>query len=212
MGVRATLTISIMVNGKLWGLISCHHRTAFSPNIKRLNLVEIFGNILGGIIQAREESENERRSSELLARLDLVMEMLLMHEKSSDLMSLIQKKIHLLQSIFSSDGFLVYTNNAIIAHNFPFPENEIKQLIDCLKPLVQDKIFHTDNLVSVNSNLPEVILEMCAGLIVMKLDTQPSSYWIWRRNEKNADHFLGRESKSKSDFKSTGSYFTKKII
>ncbi|MBL0263473.1 MAG: HD domain-containing protein [Leptospiraceae bacterium] len=184
MGVRATLTISIMVNGKLWGLISCHHRTAFSPNIKRLNLVEIFGNILGGIIQAREESENEKRSSELLARLDLVMEMLLMHEKSSDLMSLIQKKIHLLQSIFSSDGFLVYTNNAIIAHNFPFPENEIKQLIDCLKPLVQDKIFHTDNLVSVNSNLPEVILEMCAGLIVMKLDTQPSSYWIWRRNEK----------------------------
>ena len=84
MGVRATLTISIMVNSKLWGLISCHHRTAFSPNIKRLNLVEIFGNILGGIIQAREESENERRSSELLARLDLVMEMLLMHEKSSD--------------------------------------------------------------------------------------------------------------------------------
>ncbi len=44
MGVRATLTISIIVNGNLWGLISCHHRTAFSPSIKRLNLIEIFGN------------------------------------------------------------------------------------------------------------------------------------------------------------------------
>ena len=28
MGVQSTLTISLMVDGRLWGLISCHHRTA----------------------------------------------------------------------------------------------------------------------------------------------------------------------------------------
>lgn len=184
MGVKATLTISIMVNGKLWGLISCHHRTAFSPSIKKLNYIEVFGNILGGIIQMREESEIERRNSELLARLDLVMEMILLPEKSADLINLIQKKIHLLYSIFSSDGFLFYSNNTFIAHNFPFSENEMGILVDRLEPLVKDKYFYTDNLSSVISDLPEVILELCAGLMVLKLDTKPSSLWIWRRIEK----------------------------
>jgi putative nucleotidyltransferase with HDIG domain len=191
MGVKATLTISIMVNNKLWGLISCHHRTPFTPIIKRLNLVEIFGNILGGIIQMREESETEKRNSELLARLDVVIEMLLLEDKSPDLLDLIKRKIYLFQSIFHSDGFLVYVNNSIIAHNFPFSETQIIQLINQLEPLVQDKIFYTDNLASIFDNLPEIILKMCAGLMVLKLDTQPISYWIWRRAEKTQTIYWG---------------------
>jgi diguanylate cyclase (GGDEF)-like protein/PAS domain S-box-containing protein len=34
MGVRATLTLSILVDGRLWGLVACHHRTPISLPIR----------------------------------------------------------------------------------------------------------------------------------------------------------------------------------
>lgn len=184
MSVRATLTISIISEGRLWGLISCHHREPFFPNLKRQNLAQIFGSILGGIIQMREEAEREKKSSGLLSRLDLVMEMLLFQNSGNDLVSLIRNKIVLLQSIFSSDGFLVYTNNSFIAHNFPLSEKNIINLIQALDGYLSEKFFYTDSLVSVAPDLPEIVLKLCAGLMVIKLDTSPSSYWIWRRVEK----------------------------
>jgi putative nucleotidyltransferase with HDIG domain len=184
MGVQATLTISILVKDKLWGLISCHHRTPFQPSLKRLNIVEIFGNLLGGIIQEREQSEKERRNSELLARLDIQMEMVLMQDKGMDLHDVIKGKINLFQTLIPSDGFFVFLNNTIIALNFPFSEGEISQLIHSLDPLLVNNCYHTDNLSSVIEGLPEMMYKMCAGIMVLKLDTHPTSYWIWRRAEK----------------------------
>ena len=35
MGVRATLVASLMVGGKLWGLLSCHH---YDPQIHTLRI------------------------------------------------------------------------------------------------------------------------------------------------------------------------------
>lgn len=184
MGVRATLTVSIMVEGKLWGLISCHHREIFFPDIKKQNIAQIFGSILGGIIQMREEGEREKKSSGLLSRLDLVMEMLLFQNTGSELLTLIRSKIVLLQSIFSSDGFMVFINGSIIAHNFPLSESQILELIEKLDPFLTEKIFYTDSLTETFPNLPEIVLKLCAGLMVVKLDSKPRSYWIWRRVEK----------------------------
>ena len=43
MGVGASLSISIVIEGKLWGLFACHHYSARCPGLERRSLSELFG-------------------------------------------------------------------------------------------------------------------------------------------------------------------------
>ena len=57
MGVAATMTVSVIVNGRLWGLIACHHaRPKRIPRHLRA-ICELFGHMFSFQIDAREQAE-----------------------------------------------------------------------------------------------------------------------------------------------------------
>lgn len=59
MGTRATLTISLMRDGELWGLIACHHG-AKSPLFHEARLAcELIGKSVSSLLEARERSDEE---------------------------------------------------------------------------------------------------------------------------------------------------------
>lgn len=198
MGVVGTLTVSIIVNQALWGLISCHHRKPYSPDLKRVSLAGAFGSILGGMIQMREESELERLSGRLLSRLDTVMDSVMSQNKNQDVMDLIEDRGSLFQSILPSDGFLVCTPDRLVSRNFSLDRTEMTQLLQSLEPHMRGPIFHTDNLASILPRFDERVLRECAGLMVLKLNTQPESHWLWRRNEKTQTITWGGDPNQKA--------------
>jgi diguanylate cyclase (GGDEF)-like protein len=72
MGVQASLTLSIVVNGKLWGLIACHHLSSRSLSIEdRLafeemaRLVSLHLTNLLGLIEQRSHADMRQRLSRL---------------------------------------------------------------------------------------------------------------------------------------------------
>lgn len=184
MGVAATLTVSIIVDDSLWGLVSCHHRKPYAPDMKRVGLAEVFGNIFGGMIQMREESERERVSGGMLSRLDTVMDIVMSQDKNQDVMDLIAERSFLFQSIFPSDGFLVRTDSRIVRHNFDIDDDSLADLRAGLASLMHGSIFHTDHLAEVLPNLSPKTLRDCAGLMALELNTNPPGLWLWRRSEK----------------------------
>ena len=54
MGVGATLVVSLMVGGKLWGLVSCHHYAPRYLHFEMRAVCELLGEILGTRIAALE--------------------------------------------------------------------------------------------------------------------------------------------------------------
>ncbi len=70
MGVKASLSLSLVVNGKLWGLVACHHMTHLALNIHdRLALEEMarlvslhLRNLLGLVDQRRQSNLRENLS------------------------------------------------------------------------------------------------------------------------------------------------------
>lgn len=54
MGVRASLSISIVLHGALWGLIDCHHEMPRRPSFERLSLAELFALMLAMCTESRE--------------------------------------------------------------------------------------------------------------------------------------------------------------
>lgn len=45
MGTAASMSISLIVDGQLWGLIACHHRTAFRPTLASRTVCELLGRL-----------------------------------------------------------------------------------------------------------------------------------------------------------------------
>ena len=69
MGVRATLTISIVTGGRLWGLIACHHYRPRHLDYGMRAVCELLGHMLAWQIGARLEKESlqeELRANGLL--------------------------------------------------------------------------------------------------------------------------------------------------
>ena len=55
-GVKATLTISLLRGGWLWGLIACHHMAARQVSYERRTTPELFAQILSLLIETRERA------------------------------------------------------------------------------------------------------------------------------------------------------------
>jgi light-regulated signal transduction histidine kinase (bacteriophytochrome)/CheY-like chemotaxis protein len=60
MGVAASLSLAIVVEGALWGLIACHHRSPRAPSPKDRAAAELFGQMLSLLVS--RELEREQRA------------------------------------------------------------------------------------------------------------------------------------------------------
>ncbi len=68
MGVRASLSVSIIVDGKLWGLFACHHYSPRRLTFERRSVTELFSQMFSMRLESRERQETvefERRARDI---------------------------------------------------------------------------------------------------------------------------------------------------
>ena len=68
MGVRASMSISLIVEGELWGLIACHHYSPRCPSFERRSVAELFSQMFAMHIETRERKrvvDYERRARDI---------------------------------------------------------------------------------------------------------------------------------------------------
>ena len=72
MGVAASMSVSILRNGRLWGLFACHHTEPRHISLERRTAAELFGQMFSWILESREReivAAQEARSREIHTRL-----------------------------------------------------------------------------------------------------------------------------------------------
>ena len=72
MGVRATLTLSVIHDGALWGLVTCHHRTPRWVPPSVLDACDLLSEMLSvqlGLVEGIEQAATKARVHEVLGRL-----------------------------------------------------------------------------------------------------------------------------------------------
>jgi len=106
MGVRATMSLSIMSDGKLWGLIACHHyqpRTASQLVINALRQVcELITEVVALRIEALTQYESTHNKLVIEHFLDRITQSLLLDESIE---SVLDRSLLQLLSSLSADGF-----------------------------------------------------------------------------------------------------------
>src|SRR6185436_2068609 len=72
MGVAASMSVSILRQGKLWGLFACHHYSPHHVSFERRTAAELFGQMFSWIIETREREATtayETRAQQIQERL-----------------------------------------------------------------------------------------------------------------------------------------------
>src|SRR4051812_20435222 len=73
MGVEASLSISIVVDGRLWGLFACHHYQPRLPSFAQRSAAELYGQMFSLMLESREHRESAEYESRARTATDRMM-------------------------------------------------------------------------------------------------------------------------------------------
>ena len=191
MGIDASMSISIIVAGKLWGLIACHNN---SPRIlpRHLRAVcELFGSMFSLQLDARERSEQfEAR----LASRKVLQELMLNLAGIEDYaFGLTQQTPNLLDFIHGGDialdgsrggGVAVRVNDALTFLGTTPSHSQILALTEWLTSYMTETegVFSTDRLSEIYPPAKE-FTKVASGLLVIAVSRDPSDFILWFRPE-----------------------------
>lgn len=184
MGVHASMTISIIIDNKLWGLIACHHSSKFMPTLEVIESCEQLSIVTASMIKLFEERIQESHKSQFLAKVDTTLFMLRQNFNSQNISKLVGENILYFMPIFDSDGIIYLTDETIYAREINLDENQIKLLIENIRNIdfkTHNYTYCTNYLIELSDDLELDILKECAGILVVKINE--NTMFIWTKRE-----------------------------
>ncbi|MGF7150702.1 light-regulated signal transduction histidine kinase (bacteriophytochrome) [Sphingomonas zeicaulis] len=180
MGVAASLSISIVVEGKLWGLFACHHHAPRLPSFANRTAAELFGQMFALMLESRERREAADYETRARSVTDRLMATVAEH---GDLLANADWLGEIVADTIPSDGVGVYLNGAAALSGLTPNAAQFTRLIQRLNQLASGEVFATD---SIQTILPEAAdyADVAAGLIAIPLSRSPRDYILLFRSER----------------------------
>ncbi len=179
MGVRASLSISIIVDGKLWGLFACHHYAPRLPSFAYRTAAELFGQLFSLMLESRlrrESAAYETRAREVTDRL-----MAAMAQDSSLLHNAVWIGDMVLDTI-PADGVGVFLEGSVSLTGLTPDREQFAALIRYLTQQAGAQLLSSDCL---GRLLPEAAAyaDRAAGMLAIPLSRKPGDYVVLFRSE-----------------------------
>jgi light-regulated signal transduction histidine kinase (bacteriophytochrome) len=179
MGVRASLSISIVVDDKLWGLFACHHYAPLSPTFERRSLSELFSQMFSLRLESRERRElveYERRARDISDQL--------LGAVASDetLLNDPDWLADILTSAIPADGVGVWIKGAYAFSGVTPPTEDFRRIVRALNGTAAGKVFTTDHIASLVDGAASFAKES-AGLLAIPISRSPRDYVVLFRSE-----------------------------
>ena len=192
MGVGATLTVSLIRDGKLWGLISCHHMSARHVDFEQRTTAELFGEVLSLLIEKRERAEVvEYEAHTQQVRQQLIAAVI---ERGSAARSISQLAAHL-ADLVPCDGFAIYIDGDVTLKGDTPNASECATLHGFLDEQTAGQIFATAALGRLFAPARDYV-DQAAGMLVLPISRSKRDYLVFFRHEMaHAVTWAGRPGK-----------------
>jgi light-regulated signal transduction histidine kinase (bacteriophytochrome) len=179
MGVRASMSISIIAEGKLWGLFACHHYARRALSFERRSVAELFAQMFSMRLESRERQQIvdiERRARQISDQL------LAAVASDEHLLNNPEWLRDLLTGAIQADGIGVWIDGAYSGVGATPPAEDIGELVRALNATAAGQIYATDHIASL---LPDAgrYAARAAGLLAIPISRQPRDYVILFRAE-----------------------------
>ncbi len=177
MGVGASLTISLIEDGKLWGLIACHHLTPKYVSYELRKACEFLGRVIFSEISNREETEDY----DYRVKLDYIRSQLVNDMAQSDnfVSGLIKNEANLLNLADARGAAVCFNGNWTLLGETP-AEEDLNFLVQWLYKNIDEEVFTTDSLAKIYPDADQY-KNIASGLVAMAISRR--NYLLWFRPE-----------------------------
>jgi light-regulated signal transduction histidine kinase (bacteriophytochrome) len=190
MGVGASMSVSIVVAGRLWGLLACHHMAPLQVPYSVRMAADVMAQVIASLVQsmeARERSKRVEQSAEVRTR---VMETLLHHDEPAR--ALLEHAPALCQSL-QVEALIVTQYGKTMVHG-DIDAELAAHMVASLPEGGQDLVEHS--AVGDWPSQIQPLLGQWAGLLALRFDPATSGWLLGLRREQiHTIRWAGRPEK-----------------
>ncbi|MGB8700198.1 MAG: ATP-binding protein, partial [Thermosynechococcaceae cyanobacterium] len=194
MGVKASMSISLVRDRQLWGMIACHHNQPKSINFALRSCCEFFGQIVSSELTDKEQKESLESRLKLKS---LLFELGESMSASDFLLDGLTQSPQQLMDLANAQGVaFIEQENITLIGDTP-PKSAVHALLPALEPkLKTNLVYHTHIL---SQLVPELVefKEQASGLLALSISKSQKIYLLWFRPERvRLIHWAGDPHKS----------------
>ncbi|TAE07209.1 MAG: GAF domain-containing protein [Oscillatoriales cyanobacterium] len=179
MGVSASMSISLIQDQKLWGLIACHHSTPNYVPYSVRTMCEFVGQVMSIELANKQDREDLDYKMTLKSLQSKFVESLSQSKSFWD--GLVQLNSNLLELV-GATGVAVCAGEQVICIGETPPEAEIPALREWIKSKIQHNLFQTRSLSEIYPTA-ESFKSVASGLLALEISKVNKNYILWFRPE-----------------------------
>jgi light-regulated signal transduction histidine kinase (bacteriophytochrome)/CheY-like chemotaxis protein len=179
MGVRASMSISIIVDGQLWGLFACHHYSSKSPSFKTRSVCELFSQMYSMRLESRERKEvmeYERKAR------DVSDQLLSAVATNEMLLSDPEWLASTLTEVIPAEGVGIWINGSYAFWGITPSTEQFARIVRALNSAAATRVFATDEIASLVPEAHEYA-DHAAGMMAIPISRSPRDYVVLFRSE-----------------------------
>uniref|UniRef100_B8HJX5 histidine kinase n=1 Tax=Cyanothece sp. (strain PCC 7425 / ATCC 29141) TaxID=395961 RepID=B8HJX5_CYAP4 len=179
MGVAASMSISLIQDQKLWGLIACHHSSPHHVSYSIRTMCEFIGQVMSVELANKEASEDADYKVYLKSIQTQFVEALSQADYFLD--GMVQLQSQLLALVNATGAVICSGDQCIPVGETPSPE-EIHALLNWIKPQFQHSLFVTRSL-SKTYPAATSLQTIASGVLALEISKVHHNYILWFRPE-----------------------------
>ncbi|HWU02901.1 MAG TPA: HWE histidine kinase domain-containing protein, partial [Novosphingobium sp.] len=192
MGVKASMSVSIVRNGELWGLFACHHYAPRALPYGTRTAAELFGEFFSATLE-QMETRASLRAREVATRLHDNLMAQVAHNQS--LLAAFDTFSDLIHEAIPFDGIVGFVEGEFMSRGATPDSDSFLELARWLNTTGTGACWATSALVA--SYPPaEAYAQECAGLLCVPVSRTPRDYIVlFRREYAHEVHWAGQPRK-----------------
>jgi light-regulated signal transduction histidine kinase (bacteriophytochrome) len=179
MGVTASMSISLVRDKQLWGLIACHHHSPKFVTYEVRTACEFLGQIMSLELAAKEDNEQLDYKMKIKSIQSKFIEAIPQEENFME--GLVKDKSDLL-NLVSAQGVAICANGHLSVIGKTPEDADIQDLIAWVETEVSNDIFYTDCLPKIYP-IAVKFKDIASGLLALSISQIPKNYILWFRPE-----------------------------
>lgn len=177
--VMASMSLPIIIEDELWGLISCHNKAPKNPSYELRSALELLSGIVSAQLAAKEKEAAMSLRVQLQGVYAKLVEQIYQHDRFTD--GLLSGDTSL-QELLNLGGVAVVYDGSIRKSGTTPNDQEIKELIFWLRRNNLNKLYAIDSLPSVYAR-SEDYQDLASGLIALSINPDQGEYILGFRPE-----------------------------
>jgi|GEM_PF-1183103 len=179
MGVRATLAISLLQDGELWGMIIAHKREPIAPSAEVRALCDVIGQLISVLLVKVSEAE------ELANRLKRQQAVATLREEIEAAPSVADgliRRAEGLMALVDASGMMIRCGGRTALFGGTPPEDVVMAMVAAIRMRHGESITHVDNICP-PEGLGSEFAETASGILMMPITNDPGDAIVWFRPE-----------------------------